>query len=243
MKRFVLIRHATAVETGPQGSDFHRRLKKRGRREAVIMAGRLASIVTAPDRLLSSPADRAVETAHIFAERYGVAAPDIALEEKLYGGLLADEFLRLVQALDDRYDCVLAFGHDPSFSEFAALMVPGFEEIIPKAGIVVMDFARRTWAAVRSGDGQLVAFERPPAPDVQKRLETELTDRLAGSLRTAMFLALRHYEIAESPEVVKTVARAATRVAKALRAKAVSAQLKADAPRPPGTRKKKGTRR
>jgi hypothetical protein len=34
MKRIVLVRHATAVDVGPKGSDFHRRLKKRGRREA-----------------------------------------------------------------------------------------------------------------------------------------------------------------------------------------------------------------
>ena len=90
MKRLILVRHATAVDKGPEGSDFHRRLKKRGKREAMLMADRVASMVEVPDQMFSSPADRALETAQLFAERLGIPAGNVALREELYGGLLPE---------------------------------------------------------------------------------------------------------------------------------------------------------
>jgi phosphohistidine phosphatase len=230
LKRIVLVRHATAVETGPQGSDFHRRLKKRGRREASLMAERLAALGGTPDLILTSPADRAVETARAFAERFAVPETAIELREQLYGGLLADEFLRLVQSLDDRRQCVFVFGHDPSFSEFAALLVRGFTERIPKAGCLVIDVPRKNWRALRPGDGSVVAFERPPAPDVQKRIEADLDESIAASIRTAVFAVLRGFDVPAGPDVVRVVARAASRVAKA----ALPAAMAAGGRRQPG---------
>jgi phosphohistidine phosphatase len=230
LKQIVLVRHATAVETGPRGSDFHRRLKKRGRREALLMAERLATFIARPDLLLSSPADRALETAVAFGNRFGISAGEIVQREQLYGGLLPDEFLRIVQALDDRRKTVLVFGHDPSFSEFAALLAEPFNDLIPKAGFVVIDLPRRSWRAIRSGDGSVAAFERPPAPDVQKRMEAEIADRLAGTIRGVVFGALRKFDIPENPDVVKAVARAAARVTKSVLPMAIASAGTSESP-------------
>lgn len=179
-----------------------------------MMAERLAAVTSAPGLVLSSPADRALETARVFTERFGVGADAIVQREDLYGGLLPEEFLRIVHLLDDRQSSVFVFGHDPSFSEFAALLVRGFGDVIPKGGCLVIDLPRTSWRAVRPGDGRVVWFERPPAPDVQKRLEAELGDRLAGSIRSAMFAALRGFDVPDNPDVVRAVARAAARIAK-----------------------------
>jgi len=217
MKRIVLVRHATAVDTGFKGSDFHRRLKKRGRREAAIMADRASSLAGAPDLMISSPADRAIETARTFADRFGHPHNRIVVREELYGGLLPDDFQRLVNGFDEACASAMLFGHDPSFSEFAAFLVPGFSEVIPKAGVVVIDVPRKTWRGVRRGSGRLAAFERPPAAADQKRVEEELLDALARRIRMAVSAALRELGIAENREVVKAVARAGARVAAAVR--------------------------
>ncbi|HXV13646.1 MAG TPA: histidine phosphatase family protein [Candidatus Krumholzibacteria bacterium] len=213
MKRIILVRHATAVDVGPRGSDFQRRLKKRGRREAAIMADRVASSLAAPDLAVTSPAARAIETARIFAERLGLSAERVVAREQLYGGLLPDEFLRIVREMDDAHDALMIFGHDPSFSEFAAYLVPGFTAFIPKAGVVAIDLDRASWSAVRAGDGKLVVFERPPAPEVQKKIEEDLIDRLAMEIRTAVFASLRSLGVPENRDVVKAVARASSRLA------------------------------
>ncbi len=222
MKRIVLVRHATAVEVGPKGSDFHRRLRKRGRREAAVMADRMAELLGTPDLLVTSPADRAIETARAFAERLAIPFDQVAVREQLYGGLLPEEFLHLVREFDDAHGTVVVFGHDPSFSEFAACMVPGFRDLIPKAGVVVIDLDRKSWKAVESGDGALAMFERPPAPEVQKRIEEDLLDRLSMEIRTAVFAAVRSFGVPENRDVVKSVARASARLARDMRPFAAS---------------------
>lgn len=217
MKRLILVRHATAVDKGPEGSDFHRRLKKRGRREALLMAERVAALVPVPDQLFSSPADRALQTAGVFAEHLGIAASRVALREELYGGLLPEEFLHLVQRFDETLSSVMIFGHDPSFTEFAAFMIPGFTQAIPKAGVLVMDIDRAKWKSVRAGDATQVHFERPPARDEQKRLEEDVHDRLVVAIRQGILAATRSLDIAGSTEVTRLVARTSTRLARDLR--------------------------
>jgi hypothetical protein len=102
----------------------------------------------------------------------------VTVREELYGGLEPDEFLHIVQRFDDRVKNVMVFGHDPSFTEFAAYMIPEFRQSIPKAGVLVMDIDRSRWQSVRAGDARMVHFERPPAPDEQKRMHEDLMDRL-----------------------------------------------------------------
>lgn len=181
------------------------------------MADRIADSLGAPDVLVTSPADRALETARAFADRLGLAGERVIVREQLYGGLLPEEFLHIVTAFDDAHATVMVCGHDPSFSEFASYLVPGFTELIPKAGVVAIDIDRKSWSAVRAGDGVLAAFERPPAPEIQKRIEEDLIDRLAMGIRTAVFGAVREFGVPENRDVVKAVARASARLAQSVR--------------------------
>ena len=215
MKRLILVRHATAVDKGPEGSDFHRRLKKRGRREAQLMAGHMATLVKIPDQLLSSPADRALETAGVFAERLGIPADHVTLREELYGGLLPEEFLHIVQRFDNHVSTVMVFGHDPSFTEFAAYMIPKFRDSIPKAGVLVMDIDRPRWRSVRAGDGRMVHFERPPA--TEKPTDEDVMDRLVVAIRAGILESTRDLGVADSQEVTRLIARMSAKLARELR--------------------------
>jgi len=217
MKRLILVRHATAVDRGPEGSDFHRGLKKRGKREAQVMAERMAPVLGTPDQIFSSPADRALQTARIFADRLGVPAERVVLREELYGGLLPDEFLHIVHRFDDGAGTVMVFGHDPCFTEFAAHMIPNFSDSIPKAGVVVMEIARSTWRTVHAGDARLVQFERPPAKDDPKRSKKGTTDRMVLALGSGILAAVLESGVENSREVTRLVTRAATRLARDLR--------------------------
>ena len=244
MKRLILVRHATAVATGPEGSDFHRRLKKRGRREAMLMAERVETVVGAPDLVLSSPADRALETANVFVARLGVPGDRVTLREDLYGGLLPEEFLLVVQGLPDSASTVMVFGHDPSFTEFASFLVPRFGAAIPKAGVLVVDIERAKWRSVRPGDGRVALFARPPEPDVQKRIEEDILDRLVIAIRGGVFAALRDAGFVESRDVVKVVARASARMARELRPFAKAATDRTPlVPAPAGPRRAAGGRK
>jgi phosphohistidine phosphatase len=181
------------------------------------MAERIREMVALPDQLFSSPADRALQTAGVFAETLALPAERVTLREELYGGLDPEEFLHIVQRFDDRFNSVMVFGHDPSFTEFAAFMIPGFKQSIPKAGILVIDIDRPRWKAVRAGDGSATHFERPPAPDEQKRMEEDVIDRLVVAIRQGILGATRSLDVSDSREVTRLVARMSTKLARDLR--------------------------
>ncbi len=78
MKRITLVRHATAVPRNPKKDDFGRSLRKKGRREAKAMGEWYKNVEEQPDVMISSPANRAIETARVFAKTLGYPAKKIA---------------------------------------------------------------------------------------------------------------------------------------------------------------------
>ena len=68
----------------------------------------------------------------------------------------------------------------------------------------------------------LAGFEKPPAVEEQKRIEEDLLERLSAEIRTAVFAVVKTFGVPENQDVVKSVARASQRVAKAVRPFAAS---------------------
>lgn len=89
MKRLTLIRHAKSNWNDPDLTDFERPLNGRGRRDAPVMALRLAEAVGAPDLWVSSPALRAITTARLFAEALSVPDTHVLLSPDIYDADLA----------------------------------------------------------------------------------------------------------------------------------------------------------
>ena len=115
MKVLILIRHAKSSWKNPGIPDRARPLNKRGKRDAPAMGERLAERGIEVDRVISSPATRALATAEVITEEIGFPWDEIIVDERLYH---ADKFemLEVVQGLDDHLDCVMCFGHNPGLS-------------------------------------------------------------------------------------------------------------------------------
>ncbi|MEJ2719545.1 MAG: histidine phosphatase family protein [bacterium] len=191
MKTIILVRHATAVAKDPAKDDFGRSLRKKGRKEARAMARwYMKTDGPSPDLLLSSPADRAIETAWIFAKELGYPRKKIVQDEALYGGLEPPDFLTILKTLDDKNESVMVFGHDPSFTDFARFIVDGFDGSLPKSSVFAFRTNRRSWAAVRRGDGQLEIFEHPEGlhrrRDLAKAVKKDLADRIEKGIMSVL---------------------------------------------------------
>ena len=116
--RLTLVRHAK-TEPGRSGQeDWDRVLEPRGQRDAPEMARRLKEQSGKPDRVLSSPAVRAITTATIMARELGVAAQKVQQDERLY---LAStkEMLAVIRELGERTRHLMVVGHNPGITEFA----------------------------------------------------------------------------------------------------------------------------
>lgn len=214
MKRLILVRHATAAPKGPNIDDFTRSLRKKGRKESQVMVNWYKEAWEKPDLLLSSPANRAIETARIFAKGLGIRPKKIAQDDALYGGLDPDEFLALLKTLDDKHDTVMVFGHDPDFSEFAKHLVEGFGETIPKCGIVACELNRKVWRTIRAGDGRLVLFGHPEGLRLlrqqAKKIRRELTVRMEQGIKDV----LAQFGIEDAPDDDKKIQKASAGIAK-----------------------------
>ena len=160
MRRLTLVSHAKSSGDDAELADFERPLNARGRRDAPLMAKRLADELKPPLKLVSSPALRAITTAHRFAEAVGIPHIAIRLEPGIYeashGGLL-----RIVQELDDADPQVLLFGHNPGLSELALMLARCSFADLPTCAVATIRFDLANWREVRRGSGVLERYDYP----------------------------------------------------------------------------------
>jgi phosphohistidine phosphatase len=118
--RLVIIRHAVAVPRGtPDMPDDERPLTSKGRKRFRRAARGLASVVTRPDVILTSPLPRARQTAEIAAKAWGKLKPVDA--PALAGGTF--EELAVALAPYGEKDTVAVVGHEPDLSELLARLL------------------------------------------------------------------------------------------------------------------------
>ncbi len=119
MSTIILLRHAEAVPHEVK-RDFDRELTPGGRLKAQHAGRQLLALRLVPNRILSSAALRARETAELACEVMGIAPGNISLHANLYQA----DTSGLLDILNEEppQDCLLVVGHNPAFSECAAYL-------------------------------------------------------------------------------------------------------------------------
>ena len=167
MKTVLILRHAKSDWGSAGQADFDRPLAKRGLEDAPRMGEVLARFGWLPDKILSSPAQRAKQTAELVAKACGYHKA-IQWEASFYEGDSAD-LVAALQKLPHAVERVMLVGHNPILEEtVAALCVPdcsdggdGWAIKIPTAGLVCLNFSITEWAELGPGDGVLQWFIIP----------------------------------------------------------------------------------
>lgn len=151
MRTLFLIRHAKSSWDNPGLRDFNRPLNERGLHDAPKMAKLLAKKGVKPDLLLSSPAKRAITTAHFFAETFGLEADDVVQEQEIYEAAVSD-ILNIVNNLPDSAQSVMLFGHNPTLTDVANRFSDQYIDNIPTCGIVLIESEADSWKAFSEGN-------------------------------------------------------------------------------------------
>lgn len=118
--QLVLLRHAEAEGKGTR-SDQARRLTEEGRQQAVAIGTTLAARGIRPDRIVSSPATRALETAVLAAPGLGFPIDAIATDEAVYAGS-AHQLLQVAAKAGKGRTCIVLVGHNPALRELGLLL-------------------------------------------------------------------------------------------------------------------------
>jgi len=157
MKEIILVRHATA-EGQDVENDLARKLVPKGLKESQNIGFLLTKLQKKVDIILTSPADRAVETAdQIQSIVYRTISRK--LDRDLYSGGV-DDYLKAITHLEDNYHSVLLIGHNPALKELAAYFTnsDGSGISFPKASIYCFSFDCERWQEVGKNHSQLSFF-------------------------------------------------------------------------------------
>lgn len=157
----IVMRHAKSSWENANATDHQRPLNEQGRAAAPKMARWLAEHDWLPDRIVSSNAQRTMETTELLLTTWGRPI-DVAYSHKLY---LAPAEAYLAEASDfaDTVRCGMLIGHNPGVSILVGKVAEEIDHM-PTCSAAVFRLAVDHWsdlARVGVGGLKLVAFQAP----------------------------------------------------------------------------------
>ena len=158
MKTLLIMRHAKSDRPPDIPDDFDRPLNKRGKKDVPHMARVLRSGGLIPDQILSSPAQRARQTAEGMAAGMDITAP-ILFDEGLYMAS-SQSLTRVVAELPDTSASALVVAHNPGLEEWIESLCGG-GLCLPTAGLALIHLDTSRWAELSAERGQLQWFVIP----------------------------------------------------------------------------------
>ena len=159
MIRLALVRHAKSDWGDPMVDDHDRPLNDRGRRDAPVMAARLAEAGFRPGVILSSTALRAQTTARAFAD---VWALRVHLQDRLYGASPRVLVAAAAEAgADPGIDSVLVVAHDPGLSLLAGQLSGGEIAHMPTCAVATFTWDAEDWDVATALEPADWTFDSP----------------------------------------------------------------------------------
>lgn len=160
------MRHAKSSWRDAQLDDHDRPLSGRGRRAATYMAKLLEAEGLLPEFVLSSTAQRALETANFLVEAGGYEGP-VELTRRLY---LAEPsgYIDVFSEVPPGTETLLVVGHNPGISELVSELTGEYKEM-PTAAVAKISLGVAEFADVTiQHQGTLSQFFRPPKEEKKR---------------------------------------------------------------------------
>lgn len=152
MKYAYFVRHGKSSWDAPVPYDHDRPLLERGLKDAQIISSIFKDLNVLPDKICSSSAIRARQTAEIFVQNLEVQDVDYYFE--LYHAGMHD-ILHFIAKLDNGINSVMLFGHNPAYTDLINEFSKDYIVNVPTSGAFRIDFSVDAWKDVRVENGEL----------------------------------------------------------------------------------------
>lgn len=161
MLRLTLVRHAKTQPAWSGQEDWDRALEARGQHDAPEMGRRLKERYPKPEKLLSSPAVRAITTATIIARELAVSAGKVIQDERLYLAT-PKTMLTVIHELGGHAKHLMIVGHNPGITEFAdAISSERSIDNMPTCAVYTVEFDIAHWGELAWASGVNAQFDYP----------------------------------------------------------------------------------
>ena len=166
MKQLVICRHAKSAWDDPFLSDRDRPLAPRGLRDAPEMALRLKKRGIHPDLIVTSDAQRALQTARITADVLGMDSNRILINSLLYHAT-PKTLLHQLKSTGPTVATLLIFGHNPGMNDLIDFFGNSIDNL-PTCGQYGVQFDIKNWEEVRAENAGFWFFDFPKSkfPDI-----------------------------------------------------------------------------
>ena len=159
MKTLYLVRHAKSSWAIEDIADKDRPLKGRGIRDAHLISTYLGETMdqSLNIQLCSSSATRALHTALIFAQNFGISAGQIrVVDEPYHCG--CTEIHDEVKGTGDEVDILFLFAHNPGITEYVNEITDAGIKNVPTTGVAGIRFDSNKWSTIPQ-EGKCMLFE------------------------------------------------------------------------------------
>jgi phosphohistidine phosphatase len=165
IKTLILVRHGKAEKRESSEGDISRPLTDEGKSETTSMAGFLKESGIIPDKILSSTAKRARQTAEIFLKTYSIDPSEFKSEVKLYYAN-ARTILNHVYGTEKGVICLLLVAHNPGISDLVRGLSSGSELFMETSEAAVFKYRIEHWHQL--GDKEPESFRAFKVADIKK---------------------------------------------------------------------------
>ena len=158
MKTLYILRHAKSSWENANLADFDRPLNERGIIAAPFMGETMARKNFQPGLILSSPAERAKQTA-LLIKTAGRLEAEIRYDERIYEASPL-RLMEIVSEIENEIESVMLIGHNPGFEGLVKFLT-GESESLPTAALAVVDLEIDDWSIIHSDCCNLRTLIRP----------------------------------------------------------------------------------
>ncbi len=160
MKELLIVRHGKSGWDEPNEADHERRLKPRGEQAADTMGARLAARASVPERIVTSDARRALDTAERLAAAAGLGGDRVVVAPQLYTERVQD-VLKVIRRIDEGVERAAVVGHNPALHELLHALSDLRLGKYPTAAIAHLGLPVGRWADVAEGSAEVLDYDWP----------------------------------------------------------------------------------
>jgi phosphohistidine phosphatase len=160
----MLLRHGKS-DWSVLAGDFDRPLTKRGKRGSKSVGCWLKECDGVPDHIVTSPAKRALATAHRAAKYMDIDVDSIVKDQRMYGAGVSD-MLAVLRDCPEDAGRVMLVGHNPGLEDMVLyladekVVIPADGKLMPTATLAWFTFSCG-WEELKDGCATLKSIIRP----------------------------------------------------------------------------------